>query len=269
MAVYIEPFHAAGDYLTAVARGKVAGHAIVDKWGRNDTVATALEPIVSSTLAGAFWTPTTALAVRVRAGGDANDTAAGTGARTISVEGLDENYDLATEEITLAGASASAATTTLWTRIHRAFVTTTGTYTSANAAEIIVEATDGTAAITIDAHEANVGQSLHCHYAAPRNTRVFLTHLYYNADTTKTNDVHLIVNDDISNVVAPFGSTRTLLEFEGVNEAVVFVPQSPILLNKPGVSTPTDVWISGAVSSATSVVSARMQLLLIDDVAAP
>ena len=251
------------EWYQRVSAGEVPGFKLVDKWGRNGNVGTTLEPIVSETLAGDYWAPTTASTVRVKAGGNANDDAAGTGARTLNIEGLDENYLLANEDITLAGASASSSTTTTFTRVFRAFVKTAGTYRGANAAEIVIENTAGTAdIITVDAHDGGQGQSLHCQYSAPINTRVYLIHFFYNTDSTKTNDAHIKVIDDISITSAPFGASRTLIEFEGVNDAVVLVPASPILLNKPGITTPTDILVEGAVASATSVISSRMQLLI-------
>jgi len=245
-----------------VAAGQVPGYKVVDKWGRNESVATTFEPIISDAV-GALWQPTAASTVRIAAGGNANDTAAGTGCREVTIEGLDDTYALASETIATAGASASTATTTSFTRVFRAYGSAMGTYLGVNADEIMIETSDGvTNIITVDAHDGGQGQSLHCAYSVPDNTRAYLVHLYYNADTTKANDVHLRVADEIDVVAAPFGATRTLVEFEGVVEAVQFVPVSPILLNKPGIDNPFDVWVAGHVSAGTSVISARMQLLL-------
>jgi hypothetical protein len=239
---------------------------MVDTWGRNATVGTTREPIISETLAGVIWQPTAASTVRVKAGGDANDDAAGSGARTISVEGLDENYDLATDTLTTAGVSASASSTVTFTRVHRAYVMTCGTYGGTNAAEIVIENSAGTAdIITIDDHAGGSGQSLHCAYSVPKDTTVWLLGLYYYTDTTKTNEVHLTTQDDISTVAAPFGSQRTLIDFEGVASSINFAPQAPSKVNKPGNTGPLDIWVDGSVSSGTSAVSARMQLLLKTD----
>jgi len=250
-------------WVVRVAAGLVPGWKFIDKWGRNGVVGTTREPIVSESLGGDFWHPTAASTIRIKAGGNAADDTAGAGARKINVEGLDENYQLVNEDIVTAGASASASTTTTFTRVFRAFVVEAGTYGGTNTAEIMIENTAGTAdIITVDAHDGGQGQSLHCQYSAPVNTNVYLVHLFYNADTTKVNDVHLKVTDDISIVTAPFGATRTLVEFEGVVEKVVLVPYTPILLNKPGITTPTDIWVEGAVASGSSIISARMQLLV-------
>lgn len=254
------------DFLIEVAKGNVTGHQLVNKYGRNGVVGTTAEPIISETLAGAFWTPIAASTVRIKAGGSVNDiNTTGSGARTIEVQGIDENFARVTETIACNGASASSSTTTTYFRVDRAFVVTAGTYGGSNAAEIIIENTAGTAdIITIDFHTStHQGQSLHCAWAAPTGTEVYLTGLVYNCDTTKTNDVHLKVTDDISVVSAPYGATRTIMEFEGVNRQVIFTPNGPVKLSKPGITTPMDIWVEGLVSATTSIVSARMQLLVV------
>lgn len=256
-------FPTSPNWFQQVAAGRVPGYKLIDKWGRNTTVGTVIEPIVSETLAGSFWAPTNAASIRIKAGGDVLDTADGTGARKINVQGLDQNYEIASEDIVTNGALASASTAITFIRVFRAFVVETGTYRGANADEILIENTAGTAdIITVDAHAGGQGQSLHCQYSAPVNTKVYLIHLFYNTDTSKLNDVHLRVTDDISVVSAPFGSTRTMVEFEGVQDSLSFVPVSPILLNKPGIETPSDIWVAGSVTSSTSLITARMQLLI-------
>ena len=251
------------EWYQRVAEGLVPNYSIVDKWGRNAAVGTVLEPIISEALSGVFWQPTAGSTIRVAAGGDAADTVDGNGARTIVVEGLDENFAFVSETITLAGALASASTSATFCRVTRAFVDTVGTYNGSNEAEIVVEITAGTAdVITIDSHAGGQGQSLHAQYSAPANSKIWLLNMFYSVDSTKTNDVHIRVLDDISKVTAPFGARRTLVEFEGVVNNIDFTPSAPIRINKPGISTPLDIWIEGAVSATTSIVTARMQLLV-------
>lgn len=253
------------DWYQRVSQGLVPKYTLVDKWGRNSSVGTVLEPIISETLAGSFWQPTTGSTIRVKAGGDAADASGGAGARTIVVEGLDDSYASASETITLAGVAASASTTTVFTRVHRAFVVTVGAYNGSNTAEIVVENTAGSVdIITISAHAGGQGQSLHAQYSAPANTQVWLLNMFYSVDSTKTNDVHIRALDDISTVTVPFGARRTLIEFEGVKTNIDFTPTAPIKINKPGITSPLDIWIEGAVGATTSIVTARMQLLLFD-----
>jgi hypothetical protein len=104
----------------------------IRKFGKNNSVAnTAFETVwAGADLGGAtvYAFATTAENLRVKAGGNVNDTAAGTGARTIRVTGISDTYTEVTEDITLAGASASASTTALFRAVNRVEVITTGTY---------------------------------------------------------------------------------------------------------------------------------------------
>jgi len=55
----------------------------------------------------------------------ANDAALGTGARTVSVQGLDQNYNEVAETVTLTG-QTEVLTTNTFIRVFRAFVITAG-----------------------------------------------------------------------------------------------------------------------------------------------
>lgn len=68
--------------------------------------------------------PLTAETVSV-ASSSVNDTAAGTGARTIRISGLDATGNFQTEIVTLNG-TTPVVTTTQWLRINRAFILTSG-----------------------------------------------------------------------------------------------------------------------------------------------
>jgi len=57
---------------------------------------------------------------------DTDDTAAGTGARTVLIEGLDTNFDVKTETVTLNGTTPVTTTTTDWNRITTMIVATAG-----------------------------------------------------------------------------------------------------------------------------------------------
>ena len=68
------------------AKGNITGSTIVNKFGRNASVGTTYVPV---TVGGVYNTPQPAAAttLRIKAGGDANDAAAGTGAREVTVVG--------------------------------------------------------------------------------------------------------------------------------------------------------------------------------------
>ncbi len=61
--------------------------------------------------------------VRIKAGGNAGDTAGGAGAEAIAIYGVDVNWNLASEIIATAGASASAYSTNSYLYLYRAHIT--------------------------------------------------------------------------------------------------------------------------------------------------
>jgi len=105
-----------------VSRGQIQGHSIVTVSGYNSDVDTAWEMI---TPIGDLSFPATALQMTVSSS-SASDTAAGTGARTVLISGLDANYDVITDTVTMNGQTA-VTTTKSFLRINNMLVTTAGT----------------------------------------------------------------------------------------------------------------------------------------------
>ena len=105
-----------------VARGQITGHKTIFKFGNNSDINGALETIWSR--GGLYVYPTSAIQMKVSSS-SANDAALGTGARTVSVQGLDQNYNEVAETITLTG-QTEVLTTNTFIRVFRAFVITAG-----------------------------------------------------------------------------------------------------------------------------------------------
>jgi hypothetical protein len=107
--------------------------------GINEDVDAGTEDVVE---AGASYVgqpviPTQAAEALNVVSGSANDTAAGTGARTIRVEGLDAAGAWQEETITLNG-TTPVVTTTTWLRVIRAYIVAAGSGTT-NAGAITVK----------------------------------------------------------------------------------------------------------------------------------
>ena len=111
------------DFMLDLAAGRVAGWSHVNKFGHNDAVAVGSEDIWE---AGGDYTGfiTTASTLEIFSS-DANDTADGSGARTIKVSGLTPNYIELEETIALAGAGTVVSLGT-YLRVHRAIITSGG-----------------------------------------------------------------------------------------------------------------------------------------------
>lgn len=109
------------DYSLEVSRGQITGHIGVFQFGRNFDVDAA-EDIWAA--GGDFVPPTTARTHNI-ASSSANDTSAGTGARTVKIYGLSSAYALQSETITMNGTS-NVATASSYTFIYKMEVLTAG-----------------------------------------------------------------------------------------------------------------------------------------------
>lgn len=113
-----------------IARNLVRGATVVHKFGRNPNVGGAPETIW---MYGGTYTYLTSPSTVYVTSNDAADAAAGTGARTITVEGLDVNYLEIAETLTVGG----AVSTKSFLRVFRAYVSSAGS-TQTNEGNVIV-----------------------------------------------------------------------------------------------------------------------------------
>lgn len=110
-----------------VSRGQITGHRSVTVFGYNPDVDTARVTVWPYT--GVLPLAPAALQLKVSSS-SANDTAAGTGARTVFVGGLDANHNEISEIVTLNG-QTPVLTTQAFLHINNAYVATAGSGLSA------------------------------------------------------------------------------------------------------------------------------------------
>ena len=244
----------------AASEGNLTGVRAIHKFGHNTTVGTSFVPI---TLGGVYRTPQVsgATALRVKAGGDANDTAAGTGAREITLEGLDETGAYATEVVATAGASASSATTTTFLRLFRAYVSASGTYATATAgshsAQIQIEDSSGTNNWAfISATDFPRSQSQIGVYTTPLGRTVYITGIIVTVETTKAADILLFQRGGVLDTAAPYEGMRILLEWTGIEDKLVEEFPTPIKLTEL-----TDIGFMGKVGSSTADISVDFEMI--------
>ncbi len=106
-----------------VARGQIAYHYSVFKFGFNPDVDDALETVWAE---GGLYSYLSAATVLKISSSSTDDTSAGTGARTVELQGLDGDYNQISETVTLNGQTA-VNTTKSFLRIYRMIVKTAGT----------------------------------------------------------------------------------------------------------------------------------------------
>ena len=155
----------ASDFFVDVAKNLVPYHMAVQKFGRNNDIdsASGFEDIWAGGGTRAYLTSAETVDI---VSDSANDTAAGTGARTITVNCLDANYDRVAETVTLNGLS-SVTTTISCLRLNRAYVNTAGSVGSNDGAITFDPTTSGSGSRQGQI-AAGDGQTLLTHYTVPR-----------------------------------------------------------------------------------------------------
>lgn len=127
------------DFLIAIALGQVPGYRRVVALGNNPDMDTgATEDVWFGGGLYPYLTAATALEI---VSASASDAAAGTGARTVQINGLDANYVEVTQTVTLNGTTAVAIPTPLF-RVNSALVMSAGSG-QVNAGQIIVRDSGG------------------------------------------------------------------------------------------------------------------------------
>ena len=153
----------------AVALGYIPGWESFRKFGMNDAITTGTEEMWSPGTPK-VW-PTSAGALSVVSSSTADDLAAGgTGAWTVTVQGLDSDLLEISESIDLDGQVAVPSVGTDWYRVNRAFVTTAGTG-QVNAGNISISI-GGALQAYIEDLEGHAHQT---HYTVPSNKTLVVT----------------------------------------------------------------------------------------------
>jgi hypothetical protein len=171
-----------------VARGQIQGHRNVTVFGFNPDVDTSQVSVWP--LPSLITFPAAALQMTVSST-SANDTAAGTGARTVVVQGVDANYNEVTETVTLNGQTAVTMSASLL-RVNYAYVATAGSGDSA-AGDIYIgtgTVTAGVPATTYDIIKFDYNNTTTGSYTVPANYTAYVSQgLFSSGQTGGSNQV--------------------------------------------------------------------------------
>lgn len=252
------------DYYAEVVKGNIAGASIVHKFGQNNSIGTSFEPV---TRLGIYQTPQAASAttLRIKAGGNANDTAAGTGAREVTLEGIDENGDVCSEAIATNGFLASAATTCTFMRLYRAYVSASGTYATAtngsHDGEIVIEnGSGGTDWGDINETDFPKSQTEIGAYTIPVGYTGYLIGAFGFSDSAKTTELIFFKREGILDTAAPYEAMRVVFEERLEGGEFTVDPKAPILLG-----TGCDVGFLAKVNTGTAEVEVDFEILLVQN----
>jgi len=162
-----------------VARGFIEGHRNVTVFGYNADVDTS--EVTVWPVAGILTHPAAALQMKVSST-SASDTAAGTGARTVTIQGLDANYVEISETVTLSG-QTEVLTTNSFLRINYALVATVGSGKSA-AGDIYFgtgTVTAGVPATIYNIIKFDFNNTVTGHYTVPAGYSAYLSQGLFSA----------------------------------------------------------------------------------------
>lgn len=252
-------FFGTTDYWYNVVRGNVAGSQAISIGARNLTVPDSSMEFVNS-LGLTDWPLSAPTTVRIASGGNGNDTAAGSGAREVTVEGIDSNLDLVSEAIATAGGSASSATTASFWRVHRASVSVAGTYGEANAGAIVIENSGGgTDLIEI---ESAFGLSAFGGFSIPQNVTGYLVtgQIQVGGVENKPASFQLLTRANFNDATAPVDSKVVVAYLESIFNVDTVNLRLPIEL--PAL---TDFWLVGMGEGSDVPVSGGLGFVLVDD----
>ena len=168
-----------------VARGQIAWHYDVHKFGFNSDIDDSLETIWAQGGLYSYLAAATQLSI---SSSSANDTSAGTGARTVTLSGLDTDYNEISETITLNGQTA-VTTTNSYLRIFRIVVNSAG---SGGENAGVIYAGTGTVTAGVPANKyatISIGdnQTLMAFWTVPANHTAYFLQTDVTVATTQNN----------------------------------------------------------------------------------
>ena len=244
------------EFLYEAAAGRVPGYSVGRKFGRNPDIDTGSPEDIWN--GGGLYTgfPTTGSAETVDVvSSSTNDAAAGTGARTINLFGLDENYIEQEETITMNGTTA-VTSTKIWWRLNRVKVTSIGSL-STNDGSITVNHTTTTANV-FAVMPASAGQTAIMAYTIPANKKMLAIAIGISIDRASGSSATASATLRICD--AETGLIRVIDYFFPTEGSPIFKSYEVTEV----IEEKTDIWIRvDSVGTNNTIVIADMQYLLV------
>ena len=245
-----------------IARGNMRLAHIHHQFGRNIACGTSYTPVTDN---GLYRTPQIAGAtqLRIKAGGNAADTADGAGARSVRLYGLNANGDEVQEVIATAGASASSPSTASFIRLYHVEVAASGTYGTQSVGSHVGDITIENAAGTEDWAQIQIngfpsGATSIGSVTIPRNHAGLVTSAQVNVDETKSTDIIILKREGVDQASAPYKPILKVQEFLGVASSISVQFETPIKFTEL-----TDIGVLAKVSNGTGAVSVDMEVIML------
>jgi uncharacterized Zn-binding protein involved in type VI secretion len=242
----IEPFE------LQVARGQITMHSSVIIFGYNADVDTSEESVWPD--GGTIPHPTVASVLKISSS-SANDTAAGTGARTVAIFGVDADYNEVSESVVLDGQN-SVNTGNSYLYINGFYVTTAGSG-GANAGNINAgtgTVTSGVPAVLYDIIATGYNNRTTAHYCVPAGyTGYMVQGLFSSGQASGTTAVTGFLKQHGPDGILRVGAVATVN-----NSAADYVFEVPYVIPEKNCVGATAIG-----SAANNAVSAYFNIILI------
>jgi hypothetical protein len=238
-----------------ISAGNVDGVSYIEKFGMNTDVDANKETIWDG---GDIYTYISAAETVTVTSSSGSDSAAGTGARTVEVQGLDSTYAVVTETLTVGG----AAGTVEFLRVFRARVITAGT-NGVNVGTVSVTSDDTStvlAQIGVDGTGSNAagrGQTFMALYTIPAGKTGYLTQWTVGSGKQNTDAVAFILSRDATVTDAAFNSKDIITV-----SATTYSKNYTIPLQ---FTEKTDIEVRAYSGTNNSLVSSTFNLVLYDN----
>lgn len=241
-------------FLEAVNVGLVPGHSLIRKYGTNNAISTTTQDI---------WGPTGTLQWLINAenmsvvsSDTTNDNSTGSGARTIEIFGLNNNFRQIKETLTLD--VAPVLTINRYVRVFRVKVATTGTYGGKNSGDITLTANvSGTVQAGILTGDS---QTIQTHYTIESGHTGFIKNIRASMDTGKEISLKLHVRNGADIVAAPYKPDTHKHHWDGVTVPIKEKYEAGHVLEEK-----SDIWFDGSVSVGTAIINVDYDILIVNN----
>jgi len=174
------------DFPLQVSRGQIQGHEAFCLFGINSDVGASLETVWVG--GGSYTFPSSATTTTISSS-NVNDTSAGTGARTVFVEGLNANYERVMETASLNG-QTGVTLINQYLRVNKVTILTAGSG-GASAGSIFVgtgTVTTGVPAVVLNRTGSSSNESESGFYSVPVGYTAFITRWTMSSSNNTANE---------------------------------------------------------------------------------
>jgi len=238
-----------------VSRGQIYLHESVFVYGANPAIGNSFESIWQ--LGGTYTFPTTAYELKISSSSGNDSFTAGSGAKTLTIEGLDANYESVSVTVNMAGSTQVSTTGQTFIRVNKVYVATVGTY-GTNFGTITVGNGYQTVAYILPA----AGSTEQCIYTVPAGKTAYINRFTISSYNGISQNAPYSTCNQIDFYVRTFGGARRLTNSVLVPAQGTFVESFPYPYP---ITEKSDIDIRGYCFSQSSNIRVQLQMVLIQN----